>query len=591
MVSSKNTVFCWECGRLARIFQEEAGEPPAVPGVFRACLMLNRYAVYYSGAARLFLIILLMTRFVCAAYAQQFPVEKTKPVLLEQTEQQDVDLPESEAARAAPVVPFHHQPIFYIYARLGPFTPAERAERLESTMRQLAAAHDFSSEKMEIVTTGGMLDIVYNGIIVMSVADADAEYIQKTKKEVAEHYRDNIISAINQYRKDTGLVSMLSRAGLILLILALFFFIIRYLNHLHKFARRKIVLLRGTMTTGIRIKSYSLLDEDKCIVSLLFLVKIIRYAAIIVILFFLLPLLFSVFPETRGLAGKLLEYVLSPFTEIVIAVRDYLPKAVAIAVIVTIFHYVGKAIKYFASEIEKEKLVIKGFYSDWALPTSHIVRMLLCAFMFIVIFQYLPYSESRVFQGVSVFIGILISLGSTALIGNLVSGMVLTYMRPFRTGDFIKIGDILGTVKERTPFAIRIMTTKNEEVVFPNSNIMSSHTTNYSRMALENKLILHTVVTFGYDTPWRQVHELLLSAAARTPHVLADPAPFVLQRALDNYFAEYQINVYVIEEKLMSLIYSELYQNVQDVFKEAGLDMTCLAYHGLRGENHIRVTK
>jgi len=292
---------------------------------------------------------------------------------------------------------------------------------------------------------------------------------------------------------------------------------------------------------------------------------------------------FGIFPVTRGLAAKLLDYALTPFSNIVFGVIGYLPKAVAIAVIVTIFLYLAKGIKYLAVEIEKEKLVIKGFYPDWAMPTCNIVRALLYVFMFIVIFQYLPYSDSRIFQGVSVFIGILISLGSTALIGNLVSGMVLTYMRPFRAGDFIKIGDTIGTVKERTPFAIRVMTTKNEEITIPNSNIMSGFTTNYSQTARENRLILHTVVTFGYDTPWRQVHELLLSAAARTQHVLEDPAPFILQRALDSFFAEYQINVYVAEEKLMPKIYSELYENIQDAFKEAGLDMTCPAYQNLSG--------
>jgi small-conductance mechanosensitive channel len=323
----------------------------------------------------------------------------------------------------------------------------------------------------------------------------------------------------------------------------------------------------------------------------LFLLKIIKYVVLLPILYFSVTLLFGIFPGTSGLASKLLDYVLTPFSNIVFGVVDYLPKAVAIAVIVTIFWYLSKGIRYFAGEIEKEKLVINGFYPDWAMPTCNIVRVLLGAFMFIVIFQYLPYSESRIFQGMSVFIGILISMGSTALIGNLISGMVLTYMRPFRIGDFIKIGETLGTVKEKTPLAIRVMTTKNEEITIPNSNIMSAHTVNYSQSARENRLILHTTVTFGYDTPWRQVHELLIAAAARTQHVLADPAPFILQRALDSFFAEYQINIYVMEEKLMPQIYSDLYENIQDVFKEAGFDMVCPTYQSFRGETNIQITQ
>ena len=541
---------------------------------------------------RAIITLLLLAGLTCAAFAQQTPPAQSGAAqsLPEQTEQANAASPEKPTVQAAPVAPFS-QPIFSIYAKLGPLTPAERAERLEHIIRHLKKDRGFSLDRMEFVPDGMTLDIVYNGTVVMSVTDGDAEHFQKSKKEVAEYYRKNIAGAIEQYRQDTELLSILTRAGLVLLILSVFFFIISYVNRFHRIAKRKVVTLRGTLIKGVRIKSYSLLDEDKCVVAVLSFVKIIKYAVILMIIYFSLPLLFSVFPETRGLAGKLLDYVLTPLEEIAISVRDYLPKAFAIIVIVTIFWYLSKGIKYFAGEIEKEKLVIKGFYPDWAMPTCNIVRTLLFVFMFVVTFQYLPYSDSKVFQGVSVFVGVLVSLGSTALIGNLISGMVLTYMRPFRVGDFVKIGEIVGTVQEKAPLATRLMTVKNEEITIPNSNIMSAHTINYSQTAREKRLILYTAVTFGYDTPWRRVHELLLAAAGRTKYALADPAPFVLQRALDNSFAEYQINVYVSEEKLMPRIYSELYQNIQDAFKEAGIDMTTPLYQNLRGENNIRIAQ
>jgi len=536
---------------------------------------------------RLYFTLVLLAGFACAAYAQQAaPTKSDAAEILDE----NTDFTARAQIQSAPVVPFN-KPVFSIYAKLGPFTPSERAERLEYTIRQLKEDPGFSLERMEFVQDGATLDIVYKGMVIMSVADGDAEYFQKSKEEVADFYRENIARAIDQYRQDTELMTILTRTGLVLLILSLFYFIIRYINGLHVFTRRKVVSLRGTLIKDVRIKSYTLLDEDRCIAATLVFIKIAKYIVLLTILYFSVTLLFGIFPETRGLADRLWNYVLTPFSNIVFGVKDYLPKAFAIAVIVTIFWYMAKGIKYFAGEIEKEKLVIKGFYPDWAKPTYHIIQALLGAFMFIVIFQYLPYSDSKIFQGVSVFIGVLISIGSTALIGNLVSGLVLTYMRPFCTGDFIKIGEILGTVKEKTPFAIRIMTPKNEEITVPNSSIMSAHTVNYSHSARENRLVLYATVTIGYDTPWRQVHELLIAAAMRTRHVLAEPPPFVLQRALDNFFAEYQINVYVTEEKLMPRIYSELYENIQDVFKDAGLDMTSPAYQSFRGENHIQITQ
>lgn len=505
-------------------------------------------------------------------------------------EQESVALPKLVEIQSAPVAPFHST-IFFVHSRLGPFTPAERAERLERIIRQLGRNNSFSPTLIKIVQNGTTLEIIYDDTVVMSVSDGDAEYLQKSKEDIAAEYRDNIARAIVQHRHYTELPSILIKMALVLLILVAFFFIIKYVNRLFMIVRRKLVALRGTYIKGIRVKSYSLLDEDKCIVVLLFFIKIIKYLTLLAILYFFLPLLFSVFPETRGLAGTLWDYILTPFSEIVIAVKNYLPKAVAITVIVTLFRYLAKGAKYFAGEIEKGKLVIKGFYPDWAAPTCNIVRTLLFIFMFIVIFQYLPYSDSRVFQGVSVFIGVLVSLGSTALVGNMVAGLALTYMRPFHVGDFVKIGETAGTVIEKAPLAIRIMTIKNEDITIPNSNIMSVHTVNYSQTARENKLILYTAVTFGYDTPWRKVHELLLSAAAQTPHVLAEPAPFVLQRALDNFFAEYQINVYIAEEKLMPRIYSELYENIQDAFKDAGIDITTPAYQSFRGKNRIQITQ
>ena len=545
--------------------------------IVRFCLMMLLLSVWFS----------------CTACAQMPTASKSDAAAAQsataQIKSDDVVLPDGAPIDAAPVTPFH-QPVFSIYTKLGPFTAAERAERLERMIRRLKEDRSFYPDKMEIVSDGLMLDIVYNGTVIMSVSDGDAEYFQKSKNAVAEYYRENIAKAIEQNRQDTELLSILTKAGLVLLILAIFFIIIRYVNVLHKLVKQKIVSLRGTFIKGIRIKSYILFNEDKCVTAFLFFAKTIKYIALFAILYFILPLIFIVFPETRGLAYKLLDYVWSPFSKIIFGVIGYLPDAVAIIVIVTIFRYLAKGIKYFANEIEQEKLVIKGFYPDWAAPTCNIIRALLFAFMFIVIFPHLPNSDSDVFKGVSVFMGVLISLGSTALIGNMISGLALTYMRPFRTGDFIKIGDVLGTVKEKAPLAIRILTTKNEEVTIPNSTIMSAHTINYSQTARENRLILYTTATLGYDTPWRQVHELLLSAAARTRHVLTSPAPFILQCALDNFFVEYQINVYVAEEKLMPKIYSDLYENIQDAFKEAGIDLTSPAYQSFRGENHIRIT-
>jgi small-conductance mechanosensitive channel len=205
--------------------------------------------------------------------------------------------------------------------------------------------------------------------------------------------------------------------------------------------------------------------------------------------------------------------------------------------------------------------------------------------MFVVIFPYLPGSSSPVFQGVSVFLGILISLGSSSAISNAVAGLVITYMRPFRIGDRIRIGEVTGDVIEKSLLVTRVKTIKNEEITIPNSQVLTSHTVNYS-MANDNEgLIIHTTVTIGYDAPWRQVHELLISAAMKTGGISREPAPFVFQTALNDFYVAYQINAYTKEPSRMAVILSDLHKNIQDAFNDAGVEIMSPHYRSVRDGN------
>ena len=250
-----------------------------------------------------------------------------------------------------------------------------------------------------------------------------------------------------------------------------------------------------------------------------------------------------------------------------------------------------RLLRYLAMEIEEGRLQINGFYNDWAMPTYHIVRFLLYAFMIAMIYPYLPGSNSGVFQGISVFVGLIVSLGSTAVIGNIIAGLVITYMRPFKLGDFIKLNDTSGNVIEKTPLVTRIRTHKNEVVTIPNSFMMSSHTINYSSSAKEHGLIIHSEVTIGYDAPWRQVHQLLIEAALATPGVTDEPRPFVLQTSLSDWYPVYQVNAYVRNAQELPRIYSILHQNIQDRFNEAGVEIMSPHYMAMRDGNDTTIPK
>jgi len=488
-----------------------------------------------------------------------------------------------------PVVPFSDT-LFYINAGLGSFSPEERAASITQKIRNIGKEwNGLHVDSLDIVTEGNVIEIVCRDVIVMTITETDARLKGKTQLDLANENKQIIRDAIMQYYKDTGWLTMLWRIFLILLIIVVQYFLIRIVNRLFRWISDKVHQQRGRKIITLRIKSYKLLDEEKVTKSILFAFRILRYIIIFLMLYLSLPLAFSVFPGTRNIANVLFNYVLKPFNKIFSGIVGFIPNLITIVVIVLVFRYLIKGLRFLAEEISKGRLTLKGFYPDWAYPTFSIIKTLLYVFMFIVIFPYLPGSESKVFQGVSVFIGIIFSLGSSSIISNVVSGLVLTYMRPFKVGDRIKIGDLIGNVIEKTPFVTRIRTLKNEEVTIPNSGIMSAQTFNYTHSASTYGLILHTKLTSGYGTPWRQIHELLLAAATRTPDVLETPKPFVLQTALDDFYVEYQLNVFINDADKMTQIYSALHQNIQDVFNEAGVEIMSPHYQANRDGTPIAI--
>ncbi|HOG19700.1 MAG TPA: mechanosensitive ion channel, partial [Salinivirgaceae bacterium] len=213
------------------------------------------------------------------------------------------------------------------------------------------------------------------------------------------------------------------------------------------------------------------------------------------------------------------------------------------------------------------------FYPDWAMPTFNIIRFLLIAFMIAMIYPYLPGSSSGVFQGVSVFVGLIISLGSGSAIGNIIAGLVITYMRPFRIGDRVKLGDVIGDVTEKTPFVTRIKTPLNEIITVPNSTILSSQVTNLSLSASDYGLIVHTKITIGYEVPWQVAHEVLMKTAKATEGTMKDKEPFVFETGLDDYYNTYQVFVYIDDARKAPGVITNLNASIQDMLFQEGIDI------------------
>ena len=292
-------------------------------------------------------------------------------------------------------------------------------------------------------------------------------------------------------------------------------------------------------------------------------------------------------PYASALEGVLVAAVRAMTSAIAVHVDD----AVFLSLVVVVSYVLVKAARFGFSALAKGTVRLPGFYPDWAEPTYKIVRGLLLALTAIVIFHYLPGSDSPAFEGVSLFLGFLVSLGSSGVISHLVAGGVLTYTRAFQVGDRIQIGDSEGDVIEKTLLVTRIRTIKNVDISVPNGSVLGRQIVNYSSSAGRHGLILHTTVTIGYDVPWRKVHDLLVEAAMATGHVLSDPPPYVLQTGLEDFYAKYQLNAYTDRPLESARIYSELHQNIQDQLHEAGVEILSPHYTALRDGNAAAVPR
>ncbi len=297
----------------------------------------------------------------------------------------------------------------------------------------------------------------------------------------------------------------------------------------------------------------------------------------------------SLFPEALPAAHELQLMITEPLSIVGKALVSYLPNTIQIIIILVFAHYALKVIHVFFHAIDSGIIVLPDFYPEWAEPTYKIVRLLVFVFIPFLIMPLLPGANSRFFDEVTFFIGLLVSLGSTSVIKNMTAGIVLTYTRAFQIGDRVRIGDVNGDVVEKSLFVTRLKTTKNEQIAMPNSTVVDSNIMNYSALASDKGLILHTSVTIGYDVNWRQVQKLLLDAALRTSHVLHDPMPFVLQTSLDDYYVNYEINAYTDQPNHIAATLSVLHQHILDTFHSAGVEIMSPSYSALRNGNDIAI--
>jgi small-conductance mechanosensitive channel len=274
-------------------------------------------------------------------------------------------------------------------------------------------------------------------------------------------------------------------------------------------------------------------------------------------------------PWGEALRGFLLERLAQFGTNVLAAIPDLF----SVALIVLLTRMLIKAAELVFNAVEEGRATIPGIYPETAQPTRRLVSVVLWLFALALAYPYLPGSDTDAFKGVSVFIGLMISLGSSGIVNQIMSGLTLTYSRALRLGDFVRIGDLEGTVTHLGHLSTKLKAPYREEVTIPNSVVVSAQTTNFSRFADGEEVFTPTAVTIGYDTPWRQVEALLLMAAARTDGVRSTPPPAVRQTGLRDFYVEYTLLVCLTDPAQRIPIFDRLHGNIQDTFNEHGVQI------------------
>jgi small-conductance mechanosensitive channel len=465
---------------------------------------------------------------------------------------------------------------------LSAYPARQRAKKIAGKIRLLAKNPSFDPATLEIRETDGRAEIFANDNKLLAIlkADADIEGDFSPQTLATGVFLPNITRAIENYRNERerevllkkGLSALIRTIVLAILLVFLFWSFKKTDQLLEKRFKRKIEELEAKSKKILRFQQLWSLFQG--------LLHLSRALLSLGLVYFFVNYVLELFPWTRYVSQTLLGYVINPLLSIWQAIVDYLPNLFFLTILFFIFRYLIRLTYAFFQGVNRGQIKLSNFNAEWAWPTYRIVRVLIIILGAVVAYPYIPGSGSQAFKGITILAGVLFSVGSSSLISNIIAGYTMTYRRAFKVGDRVKIGNNIGEVTEIRLLVTHLRSLKNEEIVIPNSTILSGEITNYSSMAGKHGLILHTTVGIGYEAPWRQVEAMLLMAAERTDGLQRRGQHFVLQTGLGDFGINYELNVFCSKEKKMAQIYTDLHRNIQDVFNEYKVAIMTQHYTG-----------
>jgi len=457
---------------------------------------------------------------------------------------------------------------------------AQRARDIAARISSLGADHAFRVEDLRADERGDLTTILGGTSVVMYVTDEDSRIEGVQRSLVAPVYTERIRRAIVEYREARSRAHLTASAARSLTAVAIAAAFLAMLVWLLGRAEAALHRAFDRRTGALAAESRQITNIGRLWATLSGAVGLVRLVALLLVVLFLLQYVLTQFPWTRGAGLQLFQSVATPLAALGERFIAAIPNLVLLGILFFVTRYGLAFARLYFDALERGTIRLRRFEPEWAQPTYNLVRALAVAFAIVIAYPLVPGSSSLAFKGLSILAGVVLSLGSTSAVANVMAGYMITYRRAFRVGDRVQIGDVQGDITEVRLQVTHLRTIKNEEITIPNSAILSSAVMNYSKPAEIGALILHTEVGIGYETPWRQVEAMLLEAARLTPGLEQEPAPSVLLLKLGDFAITYQINACARRANEMQRIYADLHRNILDQFNEHGVQIMTPAYEG-----------
>jgi small-conductance mechanosensitive channel len=453
------------------------------------------------------------------------------------------------------------------------YTAAERARAIQDRIIEFASDRNAPVDTLSLAEARRGSEIRAGSVVILTVTDADAAVEDLSRPVLADATLQVLKRSVETWREQRSLRVLLRHGGYALAATIALSVVVWLLFQGFRHLRALMRLQAGARVKAVKFGAFEVIRAEHLRGAVQGAVRLLFWFVLLWAIYLYLEFVLPLFPWTRPIGERLLQLVIDPLTTLGLSFVGALPNLAFLVVLFFVVRYLLKLGRMFFLAIEHNSLHFESFDAEWAMPTYKMLRIFVVAFAVVVAYPYIPGSDSAAFKGVSVLLGVIFSLGSSSVIGNIIAGYTMTYRRAFRKGDRIKVGEVCGDVVDSTVLVTTLRTPKNELVVVPNSEILSKSIVNYSALARKQGLLLYTTVGIGYETPWRQVEAMLVMAADRTEGLLRDPPPFVLQTGLGDFCVTYELNAATADASSMARQYSALHANILDVFNEYGVQI------------------